>query len=321
MTGIAQTIRKFIAFLAAIGFFSSIATSSHAAETMTQKLRHGYVDNRYGQLHYAIAQPAGGSDKPPIILLHQSPNSSVEYDDLTLELGRDRVAIAFDTPGHGGSDGPDTQPTIEDYAAAIVEGLTNLGYGPDKPVDLFGNHTGGRTATEIAVSHPELVRRVIIGLSPYGFVDDAMSKKLFSEVYHPASAGDLLTRFCAALPARMERAEKAGIPDPMWGRIAVESLRGMTRHEFGHAAAFEYGPRFKKRMLEITQPVLLFVVDDPVDVYQGDKTALSTSQEVKSLMTKAKSVAILDDDYRNNSFHVRAGDIATAFHAFQDAPG
>ena len=63
------------------------------------------------------------------------------------------------------------------------------------------------------------------------------------------------------------------------------------------------------------------VVDDPVDVYQGDKTALSTSQEVKSLMTKAKSVAILDDDYRNNSFHVRAGDIATAFHAFQDAPG
>lgn len=304
----------------------ALASPALAADTAPHKLRHGYVDNRYGQMHYAIAQPAtslqgGGAGHPPIVLLHQSPNSSKEYDELTLALGRDRVAIAFDTPGHGGSDGPDTIPTIEDYAAAVVEGLANLGYGPDRPVDLFGFHTGSRTATEIAVAHPKLVRRVILGLSPYGFVDDALSKKLYDEVYHPVSSADLLQRFCMALPERIARAEKGAIPDQAMGRIAVESLRGLTRHEFGHAAAFEYGPRFKARMLEITQPVALFVVDDPIDDYQGGKTALGTSREVKPLMTKAKSVTILDDGYRNNSFFVRAPDIADAFRGFLDGPG
>ncbi|MDX2222388.1 MAG: alpha/beta fold hydrolase [Rhodospirillaceae bacterium] len=303
----------------------ALASPAVAADAAPQKLRHGYVDNRYGQLHYAIAQPAtssqagaGGAAKPPIVLLHQSPNSSAEFDDLTLALGRDRVAIAIDTPGHGGSDGPETIPTIEDYAAAIVEGLTALGYGPNNPVDLFGFHTGSRTATEIAVAHPKLVRSVILGLSPYGFIDDAMSKKLYDEVYHPTSSADLLQRFCTALPARIARAEKGAIPDAAMGRVAVATLRGLTRHEFGHAAAFEYGPRFKTRILDITQPVGLFVVDDPIDSYQGGKTALSTSQDVKALMTKAKAVTIIDDDYRNNSFFVRPGDIAEAFRGFVD---
>ncbi|MDX2224633.1 MAG: hypothetical protein SFV21_17910, partial [Rhodospirillaceae bacterium] len=66
------------------------------------------------------------------------------------------------------------------------------------------------------------------------------------------------------------------------------------------------------------QPVGLFVVDDPIDSYQGGKTALSTSQDVKALMTKAKAVTIIDDDYRNNSLFVRPGDIAEAFRGFVD---
>lgn len=292
-----------------------------AADAKAGKLRHGYVDNRYGQLHYAIAQPAGGSAKPTMVLLHQSPNSSVEYDALTMELGKDRTVIAFDTPGHGASDGPEAVPTIEEYAEAIAEGLRNLGYGDNKPVDMFGFHTGSRTTTEIALRYPKMVRRVALGLSPYGFIDDALSKKLFEEVYHPKSAADLLGRFCTGMDERISRAQKSGMPDIPWGRISVETVRNLTRHEFGHAAAFEYGPRFKKRMLELTQPVMLLVVDDPMDNYQGGKTALSTSNEVKPLMTKAKSVTVVDEKFHNNSFYVRPKDVADAFRKFQDGPG
>ena len=292
-----------------------------AADAKSGKLRHGYADNRYGQIHYAIAQPPGVSTKPTMVLLHQSPNSSVEYDALTMELGKDRTVIAFDTPGHGASDGPDAVPVIEDYAEAIAEALTNLGYGPNKQVDMFGFHTGSRTTTEIALRYPKMVRRVSLGLSPYGFIDDALSKKLYDEVYHPTSAADILGRYCKGIDNRIAQAQKSGMPDIPWGRISVETIRNLTRHEFGHAAAFEYGPRFKKRMLELTQPVMLLVVDDPLDNYQGGKTALSTSNEVKPLMTKAKSVTVVDEKFHNNSFYVRAKDMADAFRRFQDGPG
>jgi pimeloyl-ACP methyl ester carboxylesterase len=299
----------------------TVGISAQADDSRPGKLRHGYVDMRYGQLHYSIAQPPGGkTDKTPIILLHQSPNSSVEHEPLVMELGKDRITIAPDTPGHGGSDGPDAIPTIEDYAGAIAEGLQKLGYGPNRPVDLFGFHTGSRVATELALSHPAMVRRVILGLSPYGFVDDALSKKLYDEVYHPKSATDLLERFCRALPQRIATAQKTDMPDPAWGRIAIETLRHTTRHEFGHAAAFEYGPRFKVRLLEISQPVLLFPIDDPVDAYQGGKTSLSTSREVKPLMRKAKYVDIAENDFHNNAFYRRAKDVAETFRRFLDKP-
>jgi pimeloyl-ACP methyl ester carboxylesterase len=307
--------------LAAALSLLTAAGPSRADDGAAGKLRHGYVDMRYGQLHYSIAQPADGpGKKTPIVLFHQSPNSSVEYDALVVELGKDRVAIATDTPGHGGSDGPAAIPTIEDYAGAIAEGLARLGYGPARPVDVFGFHTGSRIATEIAVSQPGMVRRVILGLSPYGFVDDALSKKLYDEVYHAKSAADMYQRFCAALPERIARVAKEDFPDPAWGRIAAETLRGTTRNEFGHAAAFEYGPRFKKRMLEIAQPVLLLPIDDPIDSYQGGKTSLSTSREVKPLMTKAKSVEIAENDFRNNAFYRRAKDVADVFRKFADRP-
>lgn len=283
------------------------------------KLRHGYVDMRYGQLHYSIAQPVAPSTKRPFVLFHQSPNSSVEYDALVAELGTDRVAIAVDTPGHGGSDGPWTQPTIEDYAEAIVEGLGNLGYNADHPIDVFGFHTGSRIATEIAVSHPALVRHVILGLSPYSLVDDALSEELVREVRHPKSAQDMLEHFCAELPQRIARARAQNFPDPAWGRIAVESMRAHVRQEFGHAAAFEYTPRFKKRLAQLTQPVMLFVADDPTDEYRSGETAASTSRRAMSMMTRAKSVSLFEDGFQNNAFYVRAADVAAGFRRFADA--
>ncbi|WP_091737461.1 alpha/beta fold hydrolase [Phenylobacterium immobile] len=283
-------------------------------------LRHGYVDMRYGQLHYAIAEPAGGSTKEPIVLLHQSPNSSVEYDALTAELGKDRLVIAIDTPGHGGSDGPMTQPTIEDYAAAVAEGLTNLGFGANKPVAIFGNHTGSRIGTELALTHPEMISHVMLGLSPYALIDDKLSAKLLTEVHHPTSGADLFATFCPSVPRRISQTDMTAMADPVWAKIAVESLRGITRQEYGHAAAYEYGPRFKTRLLGLTQPVLLLVIDDPIDasVYQSDKTAADMSNTLKPQLTKAKRVEIFNNGFHNDVFFGRPAEIAAGFGAFVD---
>lgn len=295
-----------------------ITASAHAADP--PKVRHGYVDMRYGQLHYAIMQPPGGSTKTPIVLFHQSPNSSMEYDALITELGKDRVAIAIDTPGHGASDGPTTQPKIEDYAAAIAEGLKNLGYGPDKPIDIFGNHTGSRISTELALTNPKMVRHVMLGLSPYALIDDKLAAKLLTEVVHPASGTAMLEAFCPTVPRRATQAKGTGVDDPIWVRIALESLRATTRHEYGHAAAYEYGPRFKARLLQLTQPVLMLVIDDPVDEYQSGKTAADMSRQLKPLLTKSPDVEILENNFHNDAFYARAKDVADGFRRFVDKP-
>ena len=69
--------------------------------------RRGYTDCRFGQLHYIRAVPATGvTSRPPLILLHQNPSSSVEYEALLKVMATDREVVAFDTPGNGMSDWP-----------------------------------------------------------------------------------------------------------------------------------------------------------------------------------------------------------------------
>ena len=236
------------------------AQAGTATADLAPPLRHGYVDNRYGQLHFSIAQPAKRSSLPPLVLFHQSPNSSAEFYDLTRVLGRERVTIGVDTPGYGGSDGPAEIPSIEDYAAAIGEALRHLGYGVRRPIDVFGYHTGSKIATELAVIAPRMVRRVMLS-GVYDPPPEQLAQALAS-LHHPTSVTDLLDRFTESLPKTREYYARQGLSDTQWGRIRIDSLRGLTRQEFGHEAAFRYAPRFAARMALVQQPVLLLPMDD-----------------------------------------------------------
>lgn len=89
-----------------------IGGNGFAADSPTApKTQRGYVAVRYGQLHYAISDPgtAAARRRTPVVMLHQTPNSLVEYGPLIAEMGRDRIAIAVDTKGayeaHGVPDG------------------------------------------------------------------------------------------------------------------------------------------------------------------------------------------------------------------------
>jgi haloalkane dehalogenase len=62
-------------------------------------------------------------------------------------LGRSFRAYAFDTPGHGFSDKPAVQPSIEEYASTLLEAIDNLGI--DKFI-VVGCHTGADIGLDIA---------------------------------------------------------------------------------------------------------------------------------------------------------------------------
>lgn len=78
---------------------------------------------------------------PPLLMIHQSPRSSAEYEPLMRIWGAHFTCIAPDTPGFGQSDPlANPAPEIEDFADAIVEFADAVGI---KSIVGYGFHSGG----------------------------------------------------------------------------------------------------------------------------------------------------------------------------------
>jgi len=121
------------------------------------------------QVHYR--RSGSGS---PVILLHQSPNSSQEYIPLIEDLASKYTVIAPDTPGNGLSDPlPFDSPVMTDFANNVAELMDALGI---ERCPVYGFHTGAVCALELAWRHPEKVTVSIVD----GYVN--MPEDLVSEI-------------------------------------------------------------------------------------------------------------------------------------------
>jgi len=232
------------------------------ADPSPPPIRQGFADSVYGQLHYLTARPAGpeGRWKTPLVLFHMSPLSAREFGPLIAEMGRDRVVIAFDTPGQGLSDGPDHPGTIADYAVAIDKALHAMGYGPRRPIDEFGDHTGVWIAGEIAIRDPAMVKKIVFN-GVYVVPEENWRGHLDRIRIPPSNAAffDSLGEMIAKSHALyMDR----GVSDADWGRIVMDSIAPMDRLEFAKIAAFSYTPQAPARLKLIRQPVTLLLMDD-----------------------------------------------------------
>jgi len=116
-----------------------------------------YLETDAGQLHYR-ERPGDG---PAVVLLHQTPSSSVMYEGVMAVYPPGARLIALDTPGFGMSDGPAELPAdgMAYYARRVLDLLDGLGL---ERVDLVGHHTGAVVASEVAASAPDRVRRLVI---------------------------------------------------------------------------------------------------------------------------------------------------------------
>jgi pimeloyl-ACP methyl ester carboxylesterase len=113
---------------------------------MTPVLK-GFVNVPHGQVHYRY-----GGRGPVVVLLHDSPRSSLLHVQNIEWLGEHFRVIALDTPGNGNSTPlPQPTPEIADFAAALEATLTALGI---ERCALYGFHTGANIALQFAVDHP-----------------------------------------------------------------------------------------------------------------------------------------------------------------------
>lgn len=149
--------------LAACGLGLSLLNPTASAEpereavlsvTGNPDIRQGYIDNKHGQLHYWTSG-AG----PNLLLIHQSSSSTEEYAALAPFLADDFRLIAVDLPGHGGSDDPERELTMDEFTQSALDILDALGVGE---AHVLGHHGGALIAMNLAWKHPERIDKLIL---------------------------------------------------------------------------------------------------------------------------------------------------------------
>ena len=224
--------------------------------TASPKVRRGYVDGRYGQIHVYRAAPAL-VEKPAIVCLHMSPRSGRVYQDVLPLLADRREALALDYPGFGESDPPPADPpvTIEDYAASVWD-VVDASVG--EPVYLLGYHTGSLVSVEAAHQRPGGVRGIISISAPI-FSDSEL--EAIKKQYQSIPLDEEGTRFKRMWQMIMQH-RGPGTTLEMAARSLLDHLRGGERYEWGHRAAFEYAPRYPQRLSALGIPVLVLNPND-----------------------------------------------------------
>ncbi|WP_067674456.1 alpha/beta fold hydrolase [Nocardia miyunensis] len=234
----------------------------------------GYVDTRWGQLHYSST----GAGNRTIVLFHETPLSHGAYQRLAPELAESFRVIVFDTPGYGESDPPQGITTIEEYAATFLEGIDALG------VDRFtvlGAHTGADFAVELAANgaHDRVDGVVLIGVP---FYEEQVRRARVPAVV-PAFRDDgqhLLESFNR--PPKIYDAE-------LLSRMAGSVCEFPDRAFWAYHSVYAYLPG--EALPKISAPVL-FLSHEQDPLYDGDCMGLKIVSDGRQVMVPSERLPL-----------------------------
>jgi pimeloyl-ACP methyl ester carboxylesterase len=226
-------------------------------------MRRGYVNCRYGQLHYRTAG-AGGK---PLVLLHQTPSSSAEFLAFAEEMATDRRVIAFDTPGNGMSDSPATPLSMAEYAAAFADGLDTLGGG--QKYDLLGCHTGAYLAAELAIARPDLIEKLI--LCGIAFRPAAERAERLAANLLPALNETGMKEFVTAQWNYVVAERELAMPLERALQNFADRIRPWERASWPYQGVWRYNAEARFEL--ITQPTLVLQPHEPLFPHWRDPVA------------------------------------------------
>ena len=162
--------------------------------------------------------------------------------------------IAPDYPGVGDSDAPGAPPELSGYANAMAQALVALGYGASGSgsVDLCGYHSGAFVALELAISRPDLVRKlVLMGVPFYQGVER-------DKVYQRTVVAEPLEEDFESLRKWWDfrvTNRPEGVTLERGYDMFVDTLKPKDKHAWPYRAVFSYPA--EQRAALVKQPVLI----------------------------------------------------------------
>jgi pimeloyl-ACP methyl ester carboxylesterase len=195
--------------------------------------RRRYLQGPHGQIH--LREQGHGI---PLLLIHQSPWSSLQYlRAAPLLAAQGYHTIAPDTPGYGLSD-PLESASIGAYADTLVTILDGLGLAR---AAIAGHHTGAMIALTFAARHPDRTLAVAADNAPFYTAQERAERLARPAHSHPVKAdGSHFTDRWAFMRAFADPA----MSDEMI-HLAVltffnNALISGPDHDPGHTAAFTH---------------------------------------------------------------------------------
>ena len=122
-------------------------------------MKSGYAPVNGLKLYYELH----GSGEP-FVLLHGGVVGSTMFAPVLEKLAQDRQVITLDLQGHGRTADIDRPLRYELMADDIAGLIKYLGF---EKVDLLGYSLGGGTALQVAIRHPNLLRKLVVISQPF----------------------------------------------------------------------------------------------------------------------------------------------------------
>lgn len=176
----------------------------------------GYAPVNGLQMYYEIH----GSGGTPLLLLHGGLfNIDLQFGEMIPALAETRQVIAVNFQAHGRTNDVDDRPLASASLTSDVVGL--LRHLNVNQVDVFGYSVGGGVTTELAVRHPELVRKIVVSSSSFHSDGDRPENS--------DAVGELTVEMIAGTP--MEQDYLAKSPHPEKLQQLLDKL-GKFNHDF-----------------------------------------------------------------------------------------
>ena len=123
----------------------------------------GYVELGRLRMYYEVHGDV--ADGTPLVLLHGGLfDIEQQFGALIPDLAVGRGVVAMDFQGHGRTNDIDRPFSAAAFADDVLGVLDHLGVGR---ADIFGFSVGGAVALELAIDHPERVRRLIVSSTSF----------------------------------------------------------------------------------------------------------------------------------------------------------
>lgn len=231
---------------------------------------------------------------PALLMVHQSPRSSAEYEQLMRKWAEHFTCIAPDTPGFGQSDPLPGTPEIDDFADALCETMDALGVGP---CAAYGFHSGGIILVTALKRQPQRFRALAVG----GYaIWNADEMRIFGEKYlpefHPSPYGEHLAWLWNRMLEQswvfpwFDTREEARLPVahadvPRVAQAVMEMLEAGNAYSAGYGAVLR-APRDIPPVDAEVPPCLISAYDgDPLQAHIERLGAMPAGWEARKVAT------------------------------------